>query len=109
MWHYHFGHPTHRTVQRIISRFSLPIVKNKADAICGACQQAKRQQLPFHDSTFHSNAPLDLIFSDVWGPSPICSINGRRYYVSFVDHFSKFTWLFPIKLKSDVMNVFKVF
>ena len=26
-----------------------------------------------------------------------------------MDHFSKFTWLFPIKLKFDIMNVFKVF
>ena len=98
MWHYHFGHPAHRTVQCIISRFSLPVVKNKTYAVCGACQQAKSQQLPFHDSTFHSNAPLDLIFSDVWGPSPFCSINGHRYYVSFMDHFSNLLGCFLLSL-----------
>ena len=70
MWHYRFGHPAHRTVQCIISRFSLPVVKNKTHVVCGACQQAKSQQLPFPDSTFHSNAPLDLIFFDVWGLPP---------------------------------------
>ena len=43
VWHCRFGHPAHRTIQRIISRFSLLVVKNKIDAICGACQQAKSQ------------------------------------------------------------------
>jgi hypothetical protein len=47
-----------------------------------------------------------LIKKDVWGPSPTLFINGNRYYVSFIDAFSWFTWVFPIRLKSDVMSVF---
>ena len=38
VWHCRFGHLAHRTVQRIISRFSLPVVKNKTNDVCGACQ-----------------------------------------------------------------------
>jgi hypothetical protein len=40
------------------------------------------------------------------GPSPTLSVNKNRYYVSFVDDYSKFNWLFPIKAKSDVYLVF---
>ena len=39
-------------------------------------------------------------------PAPITSINGTRYYVSFIDDFSKFTWFFPLKHKSQVLSTF---
>lgn len=37
------------------------------------------------------------------------SINGFHYHVSSVDDYSKFAWLYPIMLKSDVLFVFKTF
>ena len=52
---------------------------------------------------------MDLLFADVWGPSLIASINGARYYVSFVDDFSRYTWLFPISSKFDVFRIFSQF
>jgi len=60
----------------------------------------------FFSSQSVSNQPLELIFSNVWGPSPFMSITRNKYYVSFVDHFSKFTWLYPIPNKSSVMPIF---
>ena len=56
-------------------------------------------------SLFTSLIPLELLHNDVWGPSPLISFNGNRYYVSFIDNFSKFTWLFPIAYKSDVPSI----
>jgi histone deacetylase 1/2 len=50
--------------------------------------------------------PLDLIFTDVWGPASVPSTTGAKYYVSFLDDYSKFLWLFPIHLKSDVERIF---
>jgi hypothetical protein len=38
------------------------------DSICDACQQAKNHQLPNPKSFSTSQAPLKLIFNDVWGP-----------------------------------------
>lgn len=52
---------------------------------------------------------LELIFSDVWGPSPVLSTSGNKYYVSFVDHYSRYVWLFPISNKSDVLSIFCAF
>ncbi|KAM1505772.1 hypothetical protein ACFXTO_001721 [Malus domestica] len=50
--------------------------------------------------------PLELVHCDVWGPAPTLSISGYKYYVLFVDEFTKYTWLFPLKLKSEVYSVF---
>ena len=40
-------------------------------------------------------------------PSRIISSNRNRYYVIFIDNFTKFTWLFPIAYKSDVPSIIK--
>ena len=66
-------------------------------------------QLPFDKSDFKASKPLELIHSDVWGSAPTTSINDFQYYVLFVDDYFKFTWLFLLKFKSDVFEVFKYF
>jgi hypothetical protein len=57
--------------------------------ICDACQRSKSRQLPYPTSTSMSNHPLELVFSDVWGHAPD-SASRYKYYVSFVDDYSKF-------------------
>lgn len=74
---------------------------------CESCLCNKSQRLPFGDSTLSSNGPLDLIYTDVWGPSPIASVDGSYYYVIFVDHYTKYIWFYPMRLKSDVFAIFR--
>ena len=108
-WHSRLGHPAFRVVSQIISRFKLPVVSNKIDSSCSACFSSKSKQLSFSLSSTQTNAPLELIYSDVWGPSPICSRNGFKYYVSFVDAFSRYTWLYPMTRKNDAFAIFQKF
>ena len=109
VWHYRLGHPSYCTVQQIRSKHNLPVSTNKAPASCIVCQQGKSHRLPFSSSESKSTFPLELIFSDVWGPSPVLSTSGNKYYVSFVDHYSRYVWLFPISNKSDVLSIFCAF
>jgi histone deacetylase 1/2 len=48
------------------------------------------------------------VFSDVWGPAPK-SGGHFSYYVSFIDDFSKYTWVYLIKHKSEVFSCFREF
>lgn len=66
-------------------------------------------QLPFDKSNFISSQPLEPIHSDVWGPSPMFSVNDFKYHIVFVDDFTKFTWTYLRNYKSDVLNIFKYF
>jgi histone deacetylase 1/2 len=52
--------------------------------------------------------PLELIHSDVWGLA-IASSGGFKYYVSFVDDYLRFCWIYLLKHKSDVKQVFYAF
>jgi transposase InsO family protein len=78
------------------------------DGVCDACQKGKGHQLPYPQSTSVSTGVLDLIFSDVWGPAPT-SVGRNKYYVSFIDDFSKFTWIYLLRQKSEVFTCFREF
>jgi histone deacetylase 1/2 len=56
-----------------------------------------------------TTASLDLIFSDVWGPAPIFSSDGFRYFVIFIDVNTKHIWYYPLVVKSDVFSIFHRF
>jgi hypothetical protein len=108
-WHSRLGHPSFRIVSRIVSKFGLPVLPNSNKIFCPACIASKSKQLSFSSSQSKATCPLELIFTDVWGPSPIPSHNGYKYYVSFLDSFSRYTWLYPMHKKSDAFNIFLKF
>jgi hypothetical protein len=65
-------------------------------------------QLPYPKSFSVSTAPLELVFSDVCGLASE-SIGRKKNYVSFIDDFSKFVWIYTLKHKSEVFERFQDF
>ena len=47
-----------------------------------------------------------MLHSDIYGPIPITSMNGYRYVLTFIDDFSRYTWVFFIKKKYEVLEKF---
>ncbi|GAU40628.1 hypothetical protein TSUD_190050 [Trifolium subterraneum] len=56
-----------------------------------------------------TKSTLEIVYSDVCGPMQVDSIGGNKYFVSFVDDFSRKIWTYLINKKSDVLSVFKKF
>ena len=69
----------------------------------------KKLALPFHSSESTSTDIFDLIHSDVWGPSPVSNISGSRYFIVFVDDYSRYSWIFHIKHCSELLQVYSNF
>jgi len=108
-WHSRLGHPAIPIIERVLSKNNLPCVSDSnPESVCDSYQLAKIHQLPYAKSNSISNSPLELIFSDVWGPAPL-SIGRHTYYVSFIDDYSKYTWIYLLRKKSDVFQVFQDF
>lgn len=108
-WHSRLGHPSSLIVKQVVSNNSLPYIdESLSQSVCDACQQGKSHQLPYPKSSSISKSPLELVFSDVWGHAPE-SVGRKRYYVSFIDDFSKFTWIYFLKHKSEVFQKFQEF
>lgn len=74
--------------------------------ICSSCQMGKSCRLPFISPATRCDEPFTKIHSDLWGPSPDCSTEIFRYYVIFIDVYSRFTWLYPFKKKSEFFACF---
>ncbi|KAM1755844.1 hypothetical protein ACFX12_008126 [Malus domestica] len=77
--------------------------------MCSSCLKGKFCKLPFSLSTNKSIKPFAVIHSDLWGPAPSISIDGYRYYVTFIDEYTRHCWLFPLINKSDVFATFVAF
>jgi hypothetical protein len=93
-WHNRLGHPSFPIVEKVLRNYKLPFVSElKKDVVCDACQRAKSHQLLYPVSTSASTQPLELGFSDVWGAAPE-SVGWSKYYVSFIDDFTKFIWVY---------------
>jgi histone deacetylase 1/2 len=107
-WHHRLGHPSSQLVQSILSLNKLPVCGSHDASVCDACQHAKSHQLPYGPSSFVAKFPLELVYSDVWGPATQ-SVGGFKYYVSFIDVFSKFTWIYLLRAKSSAYSITKLF
>lgn len=102
------GYPHEAIVRNVISENHLPISISKLDN-CRACLIGKSCRINLPQTFSKSYVPLELLHSDVWGPSPIESLDGFRYFVIFIDDFFRFIWLYPMRQKSEVGNIFKEF
>jgi len=52
---------------------------------------------------------FDLIHVDVWGPYSIPSTHGHKYFLTIVYDYSRYTWIFLLKQKSEVVKILKNF
>ena len=104
-WHARLGHASSSRVQQLVSRGLLGSVSIE-NFDCVSCQLGKQPALPFNTSESISTDIFDLIHSNVWGPSFVSSIGGSRYFVVFVDDYSRSSWIFNMKYRSELLQVY---
>ena len=108
LWHSRLGHAPFSLVQQLASKGLLGSV-SEDNFDCTSCQLGKQSALPFNNSESISNSIFELIYSDVWGPSPVASIGGFRYFVVFIDDYSRYNWIFPMKFRSELLPIYNNF
>jgi histone deacetylase 1/2 len=70
---------------------------------------AKSHRLPAHPSLSHASKPLELIHTDLWGPVMLKSTSRAKYFILFLDDYSRYTWFYPLQTKDQALSVFKQF
>ncbi|CAH9142653.1 unnamed protein product [Cuscuta epithymum] len=103
--HYRLGHPSLTLMKQIYPQFS------KVSSIqCESCEFAKHHRTSLSPRlNKRANAPFDLVHTDVWGACPVVSKSGFKYFVTFVDDYSRMTWLFFMKYRSELFTHFSAF
>lgn len=113
MWHRRLGHINSQDLNTmkngVVEGISYPdravIDKSK----CITCCEGKQARLPFTHKGTRSEAVLELVHADVCGPMEQVSIGSSRYFLLFVDDFSRMAFVYFLKAKSEVYKYFKEF
>ena len=112
MWHRRLGHPNSNVLRTL---FNSGLLGNKACSSidlsfdCTSCKLGKSKVLPFPHHASRASQCFELIHSDVWGIAPVVSHAHYKYFVTFIDDFSRFTWVYFLRAKGEVFSVFQRF
>jgi len=110
-WHQRLGHLGFDDIKHLAKVHPEIEIQGISNEItCEACQIGKQTRKPNKNAATHrSTEPLELIHSDVAGPMAIPSLGGAKYYVLFIDDFSRYTEIYTIKQKFEVIDCFRQF
>jgi transposase InsO family protein len=94
-----------------LERIFLDLFKkcSRNELVCNACEFAKHTRTTHPLLGSRSLRCFDIIHSNVWGPSRVVSSSGFRWFVTFIDCYSRVTWLFLMHSKSEVPDCFQNF
>ncbi|KAJ9547172.1 hypothetical protein OSB04_019715 [Centaurea solstitialis] len=80
----------------------LPDFRYTKVSLCSACEKGKQTRASFKSNQISSiSSPLQLLHMDLFGPVNVQSIAGKKYTLVIVDEFSRYTWVFFLRSKSD--------
>ena len=113
IWHQRLGHIGTETLQRAFRDDSVLGVdlSNVHVDICEPCIKAKMSRRPFklNSMRIKTTRPLELVHSDVCGPMQVDSVGGSRYFVSFIDDFIRYAFVYFLREKAEIFDIFKQF
>ncbi|CAI7800522.1 unnamed protein product [Closterium sp. NIES-53] len=109
LWHHRLGHPSLPRLRGMASRVlvcglprSLPPLPPGPAPTCVPCVEGRQRAAP-HSSEFPpTEAPLQTLHMDVWGPARVRGQGHERYFLLVVDDYSRYTTVFPLRSKGDV-------
>ncbi|MCO5546822.1 hypothetical protein L7F22_000258 [Adiantum nelumboides] len=111
LWHARFGHVGYgslMTLQRHNMVHDLSLLEMPPRHVCECCVLRKMHRFAFsQDGSVRATRKLQLVHSDVCGPMRMPSVGNSFYFVTFIDDFSRFCWVYPLKAKSDVFAIFQ--
>jgi len=111
-WHQRYGHLNLNDLKKLVANdlvTGMSINQKKINDInCEICYKCKIHQLPYKRSSNRAKAVLELVHSDICGPIETESLGGARYFVTFVDDFSRYTEDAMLRSRSEVLNAFQL-
>ncbi|CAI7926834.1 unnamed protein product, partial [Closterium sp. NIES-53] len=84
---------------------SLPPLPPGPAPTCVPCVEGRQRPAPQSSSFPPTEAPLQTLHMDVWGPARVRGQGHKRYFLLVVDDFSRYTTVFPLRSKGEVTEV----
>lgn len=107
LWHLRLGHMPVHLLKHIKTLECSTLCS--LDCICQICPQAKQTKNSFHSSQSKTTQAFELVHVDTWGPYRVQTHNGFKFFLTVVDDFTKMTWIFLMKQKSEAAGLLDIF
>lgn len=107
LWHMRMGHVGEKGMMILSKQGLLGGHKVAELGFCEHCIFGKQKRVSFTKAVHNTKSTLDYLHADCWGPSSVSSLGGGRYFLSIIDDYSRMTWVFIMKHKSEVFGKFK--
>ena len=108
LWHRRLAHVNMRSLQSLLKGDHVRGLTNVSfakDHACSACIEGKLHEKAHPPTTIiYSKRPLELLHMDLFGPPSFDSLGGREYCLVIVDDYSRYTWVFFFKRKSETQQ-----
>lgn len=102
-WHYKLAHRNLDDIRKMKDKFKIEDCQCKDD--CEACIKGKMSREPFPKKSVNpAKQRLDVIVSDMCGPMQVESIGGKRYFVTFIDEYTRYSHVYFLKEKSEMSD-----
>ena len=108
IWHSRLGHLSNAKLASIRPS-DVPSFISVENFDCDICPLAKQKRLPFNKSSHLSKSCFELIYCDLWGPFSVSTIDHCRYFLTIVDDYSRCTWVYLLKRKSQTQTILEQF
>lgn len=109
LWHQRLGHTTKLKELKDLVK-GVDFSAEKEVPFCEGCVEGKLSKMPYKSiGGIRSKRKMQLIHSDVCGPMQTESIGGAKYFVTFIDDYSRCCKVYFLKQKNEVLNKFKEF
>src|SRR5919202_809639 len=113
LWHKRLSHMNFKDINKLSKNelvSGLPMIKYEKDKLCHACEKGKQHRATFKSKKFATiESHLDLLHMDLFGPVSTPSFTGKRYTLVIVDEYSRYTWVFFLKAKSEAAGIINDF
>uniref|UniRef100_A0A2N9HKX8 Integrase catalytic domain-containing protein n=1 Tax=Fagus sylvatica TaxID=28930 RepID=A0A2N9HKX8_FAGSY len=108
VWHHRLGHPSSSRLS-LLKHVINDLVIPSANEHCKVCHISKQKRLPFTNSVHVTAVPFELIHCDIWGPYHVPTLDNQKYFLTIVDDFTRCTWVFLMKQKSETVSLIQSF
>ena len=109
LWHLRLGHINLDRINRLVKGGPLRKLNVGTLSVCESCLEGKMTKRPFSTKGERSKEPLQLVHRDVCGPLTVRTRGGYEYFVTFIDDYSRYGYVYLMHKKSDNFGKFKEF
>ena len=110
LWHLRLGHISLDRINRLVKDGPLKELKVGNLPVCESCLEGKMTKRSFSTKgLIRAKEPLELVHSDVYGPLNVQARGGYEYFVTFIDDYSRYEYVYLMQRKSETFGKFKEF